>query len=124
MRGVAANQPLHLAGQPLRFFQDAKSMRVARQVNDVVRAMAIAIATACFALALAAAFVGVVIEYPQTRADGPVAIVGKMQSSPAAAIFSVLGLLGMPVSLDWWWYPIVFLVVLLVSGWAIIRASN
>ena len=86
--------------------------------------MAIAFATVCFALALAAALVGVLTEYRQTRADGPVAIVGTMQWSPAASIFSLLGLLGLPISLDWWWYPIVFLAVLLVSGWAIMRAGK
>lgn len=86
--------------------------------------MAIAFATVCFALALAAALVGVASEYRQTRANGPVAIVGTAQWSPAAAILCLLGLLALPISLDWWWYPIAFLAVLLVSGLAIIRAGK
>jgi hypothetical protein len=86
--------------------------------------MTIAFAAVCFALALVAALVGIVTEFRQTRADGPVAIVGTMQWSPAAAIFSLLGLLALPMWLDWWWYPIVFFAVLLVTGWAIMRASK
>jgi hypothetical protein len=86
--------------------------------------MAIALATICFGVAIGATSIGVVTEYRQTRAEGPVAIVGTMQWSPAAAIFSLLGLLALPISLDWWWYPIIFLAVLFVSGWAIIGAGK
>lgn len=86
--------------------------------------MAIALAIACFAFAIAAALMGVVTEYRQTRAEGRVAVVGTMQWSPAAAILSLLGLLFLPISLDWWWYPIIFVAALFVSGWAIIRAGK
>jgi hypothetical protein len=86
--------------------------------------MTIAFAAVCFSLALAATLVGIVTEFRQTRADGPVAIVGTMQWSPAAAIFSLLGLLALPMWVDWWWYPIVFFAVLFVAGWAIMRASK
>src|SRR5687768_15331847 len=86
--------------------------------------MAIALATINFALALVAASNGIVTEYRQTRTDGPVAIVGTMPWAVAASIFSLLGLLSLPFSLNWWWYPIVFVAVLLVSGWSIMRASK
>jgi hypothetical protein len=47
-----------------------------------------------------------------------------MPFSPAAAIFSLLGFLSLPISLNWWWYPIVFVAVLFASGWAIMRATK
>ncbi len=86
--------------------------------------MAITLATICFVVAMFAVFVGILTEYRQTRAEGPVAIIGTMQWSPAAALFTLLGLLALPISLDWWWYPIVFLTVLVVSGWTIMRAGK
>jgi ABC-type proline/glycine betaine transport system permease subunit len=86
--------------------------------------MPIALATACFAAAISAALLGVVTEYRQTWAEGPAATIGTMQWSPAAALFSLLGLLALPISLDWWWYPTAFLTVLFGSGWAIMRAGK
>jgi hypothetical protein len=84
--------------------------------------MVIAFAIACFVVAAAAALTGVVTEYRQTRAEGPVAMVGTMQWSPVAAIFSLIGLLALRP--DWWWYPIVFVTVLFLTGWAIIKAGK
>jgi hypothetical protein len=86
--------------------------------------MATAFATACFVAAFVAAVNGIVTEYRQTRVEGPVAIVGTMPWSPAAALFSLFGMLALPMVLDWWWYPTVFLTVLVVSGWAIERAGR
>jgi hypothetical protein len=84
--------------------------------------MPIAFAIACFIVATVAALTGVVTEYRQTRADGPVAMVGTMQWSPAAAVISTVGLLAMRP--NWWWYPIVFVIVLALTGWAIVRAGK
>ncbi len=84
--------------------------------------MPITFAIVCFIIATAAALTGVVTEYRQTRAEGPVAMVGTMQWAPVAAIFSLLGLLALRP--DWWWYPIVFVTVLFLSGWAIMRSGK
>jgi hypothetical protein len=86
--------------------------------------MATVFATTCFVAAVVAAINGIVTEYQQTRAEGPVAIVGTMPWSPAAALFSLFGTLALPMALDWWWYPTVFLTVLVVSAWAIMRAGR
>jgi hypothetical protein len=86
--------------------------------------MATAFATVCFVVALAAALNGIVTEYRQRRAEGPVAIVGTMPWSPAAAVFNLFGTIALPLSLDWWLYPVVFLTVLVVSGCAIMRAGK
>jgi hypothetical protein len=47
-----------------------------------------------------------------------------MQWSPAAALFSLFGLLAVSFWIDWWWYPVVFIAVLIASGWAIIKAGK
>jgi len=84
--------------------------------------MANAFAIVCFLFAAAAALTGVVTEYRQTRAEGPVAVVGTMQWAPAAAIFSLFGLVA--VRPDWWWYPLVFVTVLVVTGYAIMQSGK
>jgi hypothetical protein len=86
--------------------------------------MDIALATICFVFAIVTTFYAVVTEYRQTRANGPVAMVGTMQWSPAAAVFSLLGLDALPISLPGWCYPAIFLAVLLLSGWAIMRRGK
>jgi hypothetical protein len=86
--------------------------------------MTIVFASAYFAFALAAVAVGVVTEYRQTRADGPVAIVCTMHWSPTATIFTLLGLLFLRRSLEWWWFLSIPLAVLLISGWAIMLAGK
>ena len=86
--------------------------------------MGFLLASVCFVAATCVALAAVVTEYRQTRAKGPLAIVGTMQGAPTAALFSLLGLLTLPTSLGWWWYPIVPSGVLLVGGWAILRAGK
>ena len=85
--------------------------------------MRTAFAITCFVLATLAFAYGVVTEYRQTRATGPIAIAATLPFALAAAIFIVLGLAWFPGSRPWWSYPLAFVVSLTTFGYATIRAS-
>jgi len=85
--------------------------------------MGTAFAIICFVLATLAFAYGVVTEYRQTRATGPIAIVATLPFALQTAILIVLGLYWFPGSRPWWGYPLAFVVSLTTSGYAAIRAS-
>ena len=85
--------------------------------------MSNAIAIICFSLSVIAPMIGVVIEYRQTRAHGPVAIVPTLPYAGAGSLFVVAGLLQLPYSIPWWAYPLSFLATVSLFGYAICRAT-
>jgi hypothetical protein len=80
-------------------------------------------AITCFVLAVLAFSYGVVTEYRQTRATGPIAIVATLPFALQAAILIVMGLYIFPGSRPWWSYPLALVVSLTTYGYATIRAS-
>jgi hypothetical protein len=82
-----------------------------------------AIAIAYFVGAALAFTSGVVTEYRQTRAIGPIAIVATLPFAVQGAVLVVLGLYLLPGSRPWWSYPLAFVISLLTVGCAVIRAS-
>jgi hypothetical protein len=87
------------------------------------RRMRTAIASTCFVLAALAFTYGVVTEYRQTRATGPIAIVATLPFALQAANFIALGLYLFPGSRPWWSYPLALVVSLITFGYATIRVS-
>ena len=85
--------------------------------------MRTALAITYFVLAALAFTYGIVTEYRQTRATGPIAIVATLPFALQAAIFIVLGLYLFPGSRPWWSYPLAFVISLTTFGYATIRAS-
>ncbi len=86
--------------------------------------MLTAFAITCFVVAALAFTYGVVTEYRQTRAAGPIAIVATLPFAVQAAVLLVLGLYLLPGSRPWWNYPFAFIVSLTTFGYATIRASR
>jgi len=86
--------------------------------------MMTAVAITGFVAAALALTYGVVTEYRQTRATGPIAIVATLTCAVQAAIFFVLGLYFLPCSRPWWSYPVALIVSLTTFGYATIRASR
>ena len=80
-------------------------------------------AITCFVLAALAFTYGVVTEYRQTRATGPIAIVATLPFAVQAAIFIVLGLCLFHGSRPWWSYLLALVVSLATFCYATIRAS-
>ena len=85
--------------------------------------MRTALAITFFVLAALGFTYGVVTEYRQTRATGPIAIVPALPFAVQAAILVVLGLCLLPGSKPWWSYPLALVVSLTAFGYATIRAS-
>lgn len=81
------------------------------------------IAIACFTLATIALTIGVVTEYRQTRAHGPVATVPTLPWAVAGAMMVVLGLFWLPQSIPWWIYPVAFFGAVFTFGYTICRAA-
>jgi len=82
------------------------------------------IAIACFVISIIALLNGVVMEYRQSRENGPVAIVPTLPWAAEGAIFIVLGLCWLPTPIPWWAYILAFFSSALTFGYLIGSATQ
>ena len=82
------------------------------------------IAIACFVLSIFAFVNGVVTEYRQSRASGPVAIEPTLPWAVSGAILIVVGLFWLPTPVAWWAYILAFFSSALTVGYIITRAGR
>jgi hypothetical protein len=77
------------------------------------------IAIVCFVLSIIVFLYGVVTEYRQSHATGPIAIVPTLPWAVEGAIFIVMGLFWLPTPIPWWVYLLAFFSSAITFGYLI-----